>query len=529
MSRLKAYIKAFPIYWRAKREHARRKYAQAIRALAHDSVHADAVQSSSETVLIFSSMGIFADHLVVDTLLARELMRQGAKVIVVLCDAQLPVCHVSDRYSYAFSVGANGRTRRQKKICENCVGATQELIQDSGITYAFYSDGLKHASQLQMPDSSIDVSDEIDSGVIRFAASSHPNVLRSLPDDIYPKYALGASIALRAIDGLFNKYQPTKVIAHHGIYLPQGIVQKVARQHQVVFYSWHFGYRKSTLIFSRGDTYHRELIAAQPAAFDRALEPLQRERILNYLHSRMTGGQDWIHFNRVPKPFDAAGSPRGYFVFYTSVDWDAALHFPASVFSSQFDFLDKLIEVFRRTPDYDLIIRVHPAEVTGFHPAALSADDHLKTHQLPSNVRVISARDTTSSYDLAKNCVAAIVYNTKLGLELPPVGIPVIVAGDCWIRGKGFSYDVGTLTDLEGFICMGSALTVTDDQRERALQFAYYFYYRRCVDTPELTSAGSKFQVTVSAEGMQRVRTDGSGFRFIAARVLHGEHVLISA
>jgi hypothetical protein len=479
--------------------------------------------------MIFSSTGIFADHLTVDTLLAHALERQGARVIIALCDGQLPACHVSDRYAYAFAPTAAARAQRQARICRACTRATINLVQESGITYAYFSQGRAHERGHQLTTRTDDIQDEINSGIIRFAASSHPSVLLKLPADVNQRYKEGGATARDAIDGLIDLHRPDIVIAHHGIYVPQGIVQKAARQRGLTFYSWHFGYRKSTLIFSRGDTYHRELTGPLPAAFEAPLTDGERGRITEYLLSRVSGGQDWIHFNRKPQSFDVEGAKRGYFVCYTSVDWDAALHFPTSVFSSQFDFLEKLVDLFEQTPDYDLVIRIHPAEVTGFHPAALSAESFLRRRPIPPNVRIISATDTTSSYDLARHCIASIVYNTKLGIELPPMGIPVIVAGDCWIRGKGFSYDVDGAGDLAAFVRQGETLHVSAEQRERALQFAHYFYYRRCIDTPELISAGSKFQISVSPEGLRKVRAEGGGMSRIAKLVRSGRDVVIPA
>lgn len=524
MSKLKALIKSLAPYWIARERHAHRKFDQALQGLGQ--VEEPPVRTG-QTVLVFSSIGVFADHVVVDTLLASELQRQGAEVIVVLCDGVMPACHVSDRYAYAGALGSAGRDVRQQRLCRACTGAADALRRDSGLRYASYSEGIAHRRGGPAAGAPVDLADDVRAGVIRFAASSHPEVLQRLPADVSQRYERAAGQALEAVEGLFDKYKPDTVIAHHGIYLPQGIVQRVARARGTTFYSWHFGYRKSTLIFSRGDTYHRELTAPQPAAFEAPLTGGERSRISDYLSSRMSGGQDWIHFNRKSQPFDGKGAKRGYFVCYTSVDWDAALHFPASVFSSQFDFLEKLVALFSQIPDYDLVIRIHPAEVTGFHPAALSAGSFLRRRPVPPNVRIISASDKTSSYDLARHCIASIVYNTKLGIELPPMSIPVIVAGDCWIRGKGFSYDVGGPDDLAAFVRMGEALHVSAEQRERALQFAHYFYYRRCIETPELTSAGPKFQISVSPEGLQKVRAEGGGMSRIAELVLAGRDIVV--
>lgn len=522
MPNLKPYAKAVSPYWMARKAKAKSKYAQAAAALQLTPAPDQA--STSETILVFSSMGIFGDHLVVDALLARALERQGARVVIVLCDSQMAACHVTDRYSMFAAIGPAGRRRRQKTLCANCFGAASPLTETQ-LTYTYFSVGIQYFKSHQIADAEIDLTDEINSGIIRYAASSHTKMLEAVPQDIKKHYCDAADSARRAIEGLIAKYQPSRIIAHHGIYVPQGVIQKISNSHNITFYSWHFGYRKSTLIFSRGDTYHRELVAPQPAAFSTPLDDGQREQIGQYLKSRSKGSQDWIHFNRTPKPFKKGSASKGYFVFYTSVDWDAALHFPSSVFKSQFDCLSQLIELFRNLQAYDLVVRVHPAEVTGFHPAAFSIEDHLKTLNIPSNVTIVGAKDPTSSYDLARDCVAALVYNTKLGIELPPVGIPTIVMGDCWIRGKGFSYDVTSVNELATYISAADSLTVTAEQRERALQFAYYFYWRRCISTPELAGAGPKFQITVDSERWVKGQSSGTGMAFAAARIMAGAPV----
>ena len=49
---------------------------------------------------------------------------------------------------------------------------------------------------------------------------------------------------------------------------------------------------------------------------------------------------------------------------------------------------------------------------------------------------MIRPEEEVSTYALADASDAVIIYATKTGIELAARGIPVIVAGESWLRGK---------------------------------------------------------------------------------------------
>ena len=63
-----------------------------------------------------------------------------------------------------------------------------------------------------------------------------------------------------AYDRLFESMKPTVVVAHHGIYAPQGIVAALARQRGIRVVTWNPAYRRQCFIFSHGETYHHSLM-----------------------------------------------------------------------------------------------------------------------------------------------------------------------------------------------------------------------------------------------------------------------------
>ena len=59
-------------------------------------------------------------------------------------------------------------------------------------------------------------------------------------------------------------------------------------------------------------------------------------------------------------------------------------------------------------------------------------------------MRVIPAESDVSTYTLSEIVDAGIVYTTKVGLEFACRGIPMIVVGEPFYRGKGFTWDPTT-------------------------------------------------------------------------------------
>jgi hypothetical protein len=62
------------------------------------------------------------------------------------------------------------------------------------------------------------------------------------------------------------------------------------------------------------------------------------------------------------------------------------------------------------------------------------------------------------------------------------MGIPVIVAGEAWIRNKSITTDISTVEDyvriLDGLPCKQRLDEAT---RERALKYAFHFFNRRMI------------------------------------------------
>ena len=215
---------------------------------------------------------------------------------------------------------------------------------------------------------------------------------------------------------------------------------------------------------------------------------------MQYLASRREGLFDWIVFNRARKddPKELAARigldpSKPVIGLLTNVTWDAQLHYPANAFPNMLEWLVRTCEYFATRPDLQLLIRVHPAEISGFPPSRQPILRELarRLPQLPPNIRVVPPESRMSTYGLMSLCNAAIIYGTKMGVELTSVGKPVIVAGEAWIRNKGLTSDASSPEEYIRLLDqLPFAQGLGPELLARARRYAYHFFFNRMIPLP---------------------------------------------
>ena len=171
----------------------------------------------------------------------------------------------------------------------------------------------------------------------------------------------------------------------------------------------------------------------------------------------------------------------------TNVSWDAQLHYPANAFPNMLEWLVQTCEYFATRPDLQLLIRVHPAEISGFPPSRQPILRELRKRipQLAPNIIVVPPESGLSTYALMSLCNAAIIYGTKMGVELTSVGLPVIVAGEAWIRNKGMTHDASSPDEYFPILDrLPFAERLGPAQLARARRYAYHFFFNRMIPLP---------------------------------------------
>lgn len=456
-------------------------------------------------VLLAPSIGAFQPATRVDSVLAMALTLRGANVHTFLCDSALPACQLTDAYFYPNQSGFI-RHGPQRDLCKTCFAPAHTLFETLGVPVHRLSrlvtpDELAQTRALadsvplrEIPSFTVDgvrVGEHALAGALRFYARG---TLDGEPqaEGVLGAFFRAALLTTYAIRRLITAEDISCAVFHHGIYVPQGLIGEVCRTMGVRVVNWHVAYRKSCFVFSEGDTYHRTLITEPASQWeDMPWNEQAERRIVDYLRSRAKGFNDWIAFNRGGKQdLQAIAGELGldlskpWIGLLTNVMWDAQLHYPNNAFPSMLEWVLQTIAYFARRPDLQLVIRIHPAEVTGLLPARHRILDEIRraypVH--PNNVVIIPPESPISTYAVMLRCNAAIIYATKTGIELSSFEIPVIVAGEAWIRGKAFSLDASSPEEYFRILDrLPLDSRMSPEQIRRARQYAYHFFFRRMI------------------------------------------------
>ena len=510
-------IRKFPAIWRASRL-ARRWYHARFGAypdwrapIAADTGLWDSARKAAQggrRVLMATSIGSYAHAISLESALAAALTFRGAEVHALLCDGSMTACAECETSLYP-DVSKFVVQGPSSDLCRDCQWPAERVYAQLGLKVHRYGDWLtpedraeakRVASSLpadQIESYTLDglaIGEHAHAGALRFFATGS---LAGEPhaEAVLRRYLESALLTAFATRRLLRAVEFSSAVLTHGIYVPWGILGEVARQEGVHLSTWNVAYRKRRFIFSHDDTYHHTLMTEPREHWENMkLSVAQDRELMQYLRSRREGMFDWIVFHQatLQEPgviarrvgIDPAKPVIG---LLTNVAWDAQLHYPANAFPNMLEWLVQTCEYFATRPDLQLLIRIHPAEISGFPPSRQPILRELRKRlpQLASNIIVVPPESGISTYALMSLCNAAIIYGTKMGVELTSVGLPVIVAGEAWIRNKGLTHDASTPAEyFEILRQLPFRERLGEKQLTRARRYAYHFFFNRMIPLP---------------------------------------------
>jgi hypothetical protein len=472
------------------------------------------------TVLCATSVGSHSLVCLIDSVVGMGLLLRGARPHVLLCDGALPACEAC-AYAPFPSLSEFARRGPQGLLCPSCFGSGNSLFQPIPLPVHRYRDfvspGEIEAAIADVASWPLEycftferdglmLGEQARAGTIRFFGKAlldaePPDLLRAAAQ----RYAAGAIVAAQVAERIFADIRPDVVVCHHGVYVPQGVLGEVARRDGVRVVNWGPSYRAGTVIYSHGDTYHRTLVDEPVGLWeDRPLSRAEEHQLMTYLAQRRLGKGDWSWITP-----DAALRPelqereqllrelaldpeQPIFGLLTNVLWDAQLYYEGHAFENMLDWLWATLDHFVAHPELQLIVRVHPHEVKAGNRQPVGPEITARYPDLPSNIKVIPYDHPFNTYALMSLCRAVFIYGTKTGVELAPLGIPVIVAADAWIRNKGITLDASSRDEYDAILARLLDVRELDYATiERARRFAFHYFFRRMIPLKAIETSGA--------------------------------------
>lgn len=503
--------------------------------------------------ILIANIGGHAESASMESMLAAALTLRGAEVDVLLCDEVLPACERCG-IDWMLSAASFVRNGPRKDSCPTCFAPAFEMFQTLGLNIHRYGqllqpDDIRRAEDVaasipleKVGDYTLDgipIGEHALAGALRFFARGDLRDER-YGERVLRRYLRASLLTATALSKLFDSSKYDCVIAHHGIYVPQGIVDAVARSRGVRVVNWTIAYKKRCFIFSHGDTYHHTMMTEPTANWEKMpWTPEMEEELIDYLKSRWDGSRDWISFNRKPESdLNAIEQELGVDFskpsvgLLTNVIWDAQLHYPSNVFGNMIEWLIETIRYFAARPDLQLIVRIHPAEVNGAIKSRQLAQEEIERAfpTLPKNVFVIPPTSSISTYPVMLQCNAVLIYGTKTGVELTSMGVPVIVAGEAWIRNKGVTTDATSVAEYKALLdSLPLAGRLDDERTRRARMYAYHFFFRRMIPLEYVVQAAWP-RYNIQIESLEDLRPRRSaGLDVICDGILRGTEFIYPA
>jgi len=401
--------------------------------------------------------------------IAKALQYSGHNVLFLICNRTMRLC------TPTFSI----KNEDEQNICDNCSSYGKSLLKALKIPFLDFSEEYNSEYNKKF-EKTINASiDRYYKGILE----------RDKIDVAFLKYIKNknASKSLNFAKYIFKKYKPDIIFSTHYGYAEWNPFYEYMKSKNVKYIVWDYSYGQQKMIFDL------ENIGERFDKIKKYITKYEIKKAKEYINERKNKLADTRRYNFDTSKDIKVGDYKKTFCIFPNLSWDTSLINSNKIFESIYDWVDETIEFFKKRKEYQLFIKVHPAELTDGSYKTIA--DYIKSkHDLTDNISIIDNDSGIGAYTIFDNVDVGLVYNGTVGIEMSCYNKPVILAGDIFYRGKGFTYDARSKKHYFDLID-----TVEDnlsiDKVKIAKSFAYFYMIHSSipVDFVVNTKLGSKF------------------------------------
>ncbi|MCS5712324.1 hypothetical protein [Candidatus Berkiella aquae] len=440
-----------------------------------------------------------------DGILISALRLRGAQIIPTMCDKlQADQCMI-----YA-GVWQNTREpdfkKRRAEICQQCVKQDNRLWQIMGIEPLRLSSYLnaqerqalwEQASQITAGDWASACVNDFPMGNEVWKAVVNNNLQGEIKPDwqaeanqLATHHTFNVLALMHSYQKVLATLQPDRVVGNGGYYYQWGVVNHLCQQQGIPYYRYYpTGLQPMSWNYALNTT---EIVHVTPAWSSWLKQPWTEDQERQVKQDLKARGL-YVDLEQEPEIKQRVAnvatalkidSTKPTFLALTGVIWDANTNIKSDAFNNMYDWLFDTIEWFSHRPQYQLIIRVHPAEniVPTVGPELRSRFEkevQERNIQIPQNVFIIKPEEKIETYDVMHLADVGGSYMSTTGLEFSCYGKPLIAIGPVHYADKGFTFEPKSKEDyfslLENFL--KEKQSAENRQHLQLLAMKYWYLY----------------------------------------------------
>lgn len=426
-------------------------------------------------ILIYAPYAINTPHFETELEIAQLHLDAGDEVVLLGCNANLLACDVNLYHYITVCLNCIGRRRAGIKLLSSKIELKPLyfLMKQNKEEINRLRTGFSTISELkEFKVENFDIGYGVLSSIV--SATREPDVDLVVYNDLLKRYLISSLAVYRSVQNYLSLYTFDRVYVYNGRYAHMRAAFRACQSRNVECILHERGSRITRYALYKNATPHdlvyvNEMIKEVWSSDDIANRGEKASQF--YLDRYNNISHTWIAHTKdqqkdlLPEGWD--DTKINVAIFISSEDEFEAIGdtWKNPIYDSQFEGITKILDSTRGNDRLQFYLRVHP-NLRNVKSKQIEQLESLKSPHLT----IIPADSPISTYALLRRASKVVTFGSTVGIEAVYWGIPSILAGPCFYRELGSTYNPKNHEELVEMLYSD----LRPKNKEGALMYGYY-------------------------------------------------------